>query len=257
MASQAPASPPDVRRLGDPAPAEYDASYAFYQEVGLAPRFSSGWWAAKFYTRLLRRMLPQGSAVLDFGCGMGNLLREFPPYFDGFGMDISYFGVRAAEENAAGTHVWVGDDKCLAALAPERFDAVVAKHVLEHIPDPARTVAAIARTLRPNGVFMMAVPNTESLLRRLKGPRWIGVKDPTHCSVLPPTYWADACREAGLRVERTFSDGFWDVPYIPWVPPLLQLPLFGCMAIVQVVSGWPFIPVRWGESFMLIARKAA
>ena len=102
---------------------------------------------------------------------------------------------------------------------------------------------------------MMGVPNTKSLLRGLKGDQWIGVKDPTHCSVFPPDYWTAHARDAGLEIIQTFSDGFWDVPYIPVLHSLIQLPVFGCMAIAQVLVGRPFIPVPLGESFIMIARK--
>lgn len=233
----------------------YDESYGYYRDTGLAPRFSASWWAARFYAGLLRRQLPPGSRVLDLGCGLGNLLRELEQAFDSWGVDVSWFAVHQARANARRSRLWVGDLASLEALPAASFDAVVAKHVLEHIPDPERAVRAIAGALRPGGVFLMAVPNTRSLLRPLKGDRWIGVKDPTHCSVLPPAYWTGAATRAGLVVRRTFSDGFWDVPYVPLLPARLQLPLFGCLAILQVVAGRPFIPVPLGESFFLIAHR--
>ena len=36
-----------------------------------------------------------------------------------------------------------------------------------------------------------------------------------------------------------------------------SLPLFGCLTVIQVLLGRPFVPVRWGESFILVARKTA
>jgi SAM-dependent methyltransferase len=240
---------------GRRAPAcAYDASYGFYQQVGRAPRWSSAWWAAKFYTRLLHRRQPAGR-VLDFGCGMGNLLRELERLYETWGVDVSWHGVQTARQNAPRSRVWVGDTSSLAVTGSGTFDAVIAKHVLEHVPQPAAAIQALAGALRPGGTFIMAVPNTTSLLRGWKGEQWIGAKDPTHCSLFPPQYWTDAARQAGMTVEQVFSDGFWDVPYVPVVPALLQLPLFGCLAIAQVLVGRPFVPVRLGESFILIARK--
>jgi SAM-dependent methyltransferase len=234
--------------------ATYGAEYAYYRNTGLAPRFSSAWWSARFYTRLLRRYL-DGGRVLDHGCGMGNTLRVLEESFEAHGVDVSAYAVGEAQRNAPRSMVWAGDLESLGPTADGRYDAVVSKHVLEHMADPRAAVNRMARLLRPGGYLLMGVPNTRSLFRGLKGDQWIGVKDPTHCSVFPPDYWTAAAGDAGLRVLKTFSDGFWDVPYVPLVPPLIQLPIFGCLAILQVVTGRPFIPVPLGESFIMLARK--
>lgn len=237
-----------------PLATEYDHQYAYYQDTGLAPRFSSAWWSARFYTRVLRSYIPRG-AVLDYGCGMGNLLRELERSYSAWGVDISSFGVEAARQNTVTSRVWVGDLSSLRPQPEGRFDAIVSKHVLEHVPDPAAAIRTFASLLRPGGIFLMGVPNTSSLLRGLKGDQWIGTKDPTHCSLLSPAEWVHAAEDAGLQIVRTFSDGWWDVPYVPFIPPALQLPIFGCLAIVQVLIGRPFIPVPLGESFIMVARR--
>ena len=40
----------------------------------------------------------------------------------------------------------------------ENFDLVVTQDVFEHLFDPAKAIAEIARTLKPNGVYVMSVP---------------------------------------------------------------------------------------------------
>jgi hypothetical protein len=54
---------------------------------------------------------------------------------------------------------------------------------------------------------------------------------------------------------RVFSDGFWDVPYIPLIPPMLQKLFFGSLGGFQAVTGLVFLPYRWGESVIVIAQK--
>jgi hypothetical protein len=39
------------------------------------------------------------------------------------------------------------------------------------------------------------------------------------------------------------------------VPASLQKLIFGSLGGVQAVTGWVFLPLRWGESMILIARK--
>ena len=106
----------------------------------------------------------------------------------------------------------------------------------------------------PGGILIYGTPNAENPLRRLKGADWIGTKDPSHVSVLAPERWLELTRGSGFDVERAFSDGFWDVPYLRVVPRLMQMPLFAAPAALQVVLGRPLLPVRWGESLMVIAR---
>lgn len=49
----------------------------------------------------------------------------------------------------------------------ERFDAVVAGFVLEHVADPVAILRRFSRMLSPRGTLFVAVPNAESLHRRL------------------------------------------------------------------------------------------
>lgn len=107
----------------------------------------------------------------------------------------------------------------------------------------------------PGGVLIFSTPNLSSLLRPWKGEKWIGFQDPTHVSLKPPSEWLERIQEAGFRLVRTFSDGFWDVPYIPLVPKLIQKLIFGSLGGLQALAGLPFLPLRWGESIMVVARK--
>jgi hypothetical protein len=54
-----------------------------------------------------------------------------------------------------------------------------------------------------------------------------------------------------------FADGFWDVPYIQVVPSILQKLVFGSLGGFQAILGLPFLPMRWGESIMVVARKSS
>jgi hypothetical protein len=62
-------------------------------------------------------------------------------------------------------------------------------------------------------------------------------------------------KDAGFKLIRVFADGFWDVPYLPVVPRYLQKIIFGSMGGFQAITGLPFLPMQWGESIMVIARK--
>lgn len=93
----------------------------------------------------------------------------------------------------------------LQALGPAR--AIALWHVLEHVPDPASLLAAIAARLQPRGVLALGVPNTGSLQFRLMGGRWPHVDAPRHLSLVPLDALDAHCAELGLRrVFATTSD---------------------------------------------------
>ena len=126
---------------------------------------------------------------------------------------------------------------------------------MEHLPNPEKAIAEIGRVTAPGGVLILATPNLDSLLKPWKGDAWIGYQDPTHISLHPPATWLDWIENSGFSLLRVFADGFWDVPYIRFVPKRIQKLLFGSLGGFQAITGLIFLPMRWGESIMVIARK--
>lgn len=49
-------------------------------------------------------------------------------------------------------------DGCLLPFGDATFDLLLSFHVLEHIPDDARAIAEMARTMRPGGLALVQVP---------------------------------------------------------------------------------------------------
>lgn len=98
------------------------------------------------------RLKIQG-AVLDFGCGS-------KPYIDEFAHCDSYLGVDL--EISGHDHVnsqvdYYYDGESLP-WPNETFDSVVSFEVLEHLPDPFKSVREIRRVLKPNGILLVTIP---------------------------------------------------------------------------------------------------
>jgi SAM-dependent methyltransferase len=68
---------------------------------------------------------------------------------------------------AQGVRVVRGDVLRLP-LRPGSFDVVILNDVLEHMSVPKRLLRTIHELLRPGGVFMMEVPNSVALYKRLR-----------------------------------------------------------------------------------------
>jgi asparagine synthase (glutamine-hydrolysing) len=134
---------------------------------------------------LLRHLatLRERGRLLDLGCGGGQLLAgAVRQGWSGLGSDVSA-GACAAARKASGATV-IQADSAELPLRDASVDAVTLVNVLDHLGDPARTLAEIRRVLTPAGVLALRVPNgtfhraASRVLARL-GPLggWWGLAD--------------------------------------------------------------------------------
>jgi ubiquinone/menaquinone biosynthesis C-methylase UbiE len=226
-----------------------------YRDVSFA-RYSQYWWSNRFYAILARRHGKAGERLLEIGSGLGHLVGQLENGFKTVAADVNPWALQKSQEVARNTFHAASSAEELP-FVDGAFGVVIIKHVVEHLPNPQRALLEIGRITAPGGLLILATPNLDSLLKPWKGEKWIGYQDPTHISLKPPSEWLELIQEAGFRVLRAFSDGFWDVPYIPFVPAILQKFFFGSLGGFQAIIGWPFLLMRWGESIIVTARKTA
>ncbi|MFZ5908655.1 MAG: methyltransferase domain-containing protein [Chloroflexota bacterium] len=224
-----------------------------YANVTFA-KYSMYWWSNRFYAMLARRYGKRGGRLLEIGSGLGHLVGQLENTFDTYGIDINHWAVKESKAVAGKTSLHTGSAQELP-FANGVFDIVVIKHIVEHLPQPEKAIAEIGRVTASGGTLILSTPNLESLLKPWKGERWIGYQDPTHISLRRPAEWLDMIRAAGFSLQRVFADGFWDVPYIPFVPNAIQKLFFGSLGGFQAMTGLVCLPPRWGESIMVIARR--
>ncbi|MFH2040347.1 MAG: class I SAM-dependent methyltransferase [Chloroflexota bacterium] len=217
-------------------------------------KFSQYWWSNRFYARLARRYGKKESRLLEIGSGLGHLVGQLSDHFKTFGLDVNLWALLQSQAVAEKTYLQVGSAVDLP-YADASFGLVVIKHVVEHLDHPGKCIQELGRILAPGGVLILATPNLDSLLKPLKGDAWIGFQDPTHIALKPPKEWLSLIKAANLSIERVFADGFWDIPYISWIPNSIQKLFFGSLGGFQAISGLVFLPYRWGESIIVIARR--
>ncbi|MFC1995982.1 class I SAM-dependent methyltransferase [Chloroflexota bacterium] len=243
----------------NPDPQPFDETYFHshtYENVSFN-KYSQYWWSNRFYAILARRYGQNGTRLLEIGTGLGHLAKQLEGSFDTIAVDINFWALQQAKQVASSTPINQASAEDLP-FTDSSIGMVIIKHVVEHLPHPEKAIADIGRILIPGGVLILAAPNLSSLLKPLKGENWIGFQDPTHISLKHPEEWIKLIQEdAGLHIERVFSDGFWDAPYLPLIPAALQKVFFGSLGGFQAISGWVFLPLKWGESVIIIARKSS
>jgi 2-polyprenyl-6-hydroxyphenyl methylase/3-demethylubiquinone-9 3-methyltransferase len=110
-----------------------------------------------------------GKRVLDVGCGGGILAEAMARKgAEVTGIDLAERPLKVAALHALETGSRVdyrlASAEELAAEAPGSFDVVTCMEMLEHVPDPKRTLAALAALVKPGGDVFVSTIN-----RSLKG----------------------------------------------------------------------------------------
>jgi 2-polyprenyl-6-hydroxyphenyl methylase/3-demethylubiquinone-9 3-methyltransferase len=180
------------------------------------------WWDPQSEFRALHEINPlrlawierhcalAGKTVLDVGCG-GGILAEAMARLGArvTGIDLAEKPLKVAQLHLLESGLPVEYLLCSAEeLAQERagrFDVVTCMELLEHVPEPASTVAACARLLRPGGrvVFATINRNPKSYLFAVIGAEYVlrllprGTHD--YARFVKPSELARWCRAAGLR----------------------------------------------------------
>ncbi|MCX7896633.1 MAG: bifunctional 2-polyprenyl-6-hydroxyphenol methylase/3-demethylubiquinol 3-O-methyltransferase UbiG [Rhodocyclaceae bacterium] len=152
-----------------------------------------------------------GKDVLDVGCGGGLLaeaLARLGARVTGIDLSEKALGVARLHRLESGLTIdyRLISAEALAAETPAAFDIVACLELLEHVPDPAATVAACAQLVKPGGqvffstlnrnpkAYLFAIIGAEYLLRLLpKGTH-------EYAKFIRPAELAQFCRQAGLEV---------------------------------------------------------
>ncbi|MEP6944189.1 MAG: bifunctional 2-polyprenyl-6-hydroxyphenol methylase/3-demethylubiquinol 3-O-methyltransferase UbiG [Betaproteobacteria bacterium] len=150
--------------------------------------------------------------VLDVGCGGGILADAMAARgAQVTGIDLSEKAIAVAKlhqlESGTSAEYRVIAAEALAAESAGAFDVVTCMELLEHVPEPASTIAACATLVRPGGMvvfstinrnpkaYMFAVLGAEYMLNLL--PR--GTHD--YARFLKPAEVAGWARQAGLDAD--------------------------------------------------------
>ncbi|MBA3323693.1 MAG: methyltransferase domain-containing protein [Pyrinomonadaceae bacterium] len=135
----------------------------------------------EFETRLGGR-----GRFLDIGCGRGELLwaaRASGWEYEGVDASSTYLAWGREHLGVEGRHGTVEDMR----FPDAHFDAVTMGGVMEHLYDPAGTLAEVRRILRPGGLLWFDAPNESGLYARV-GNLYMKLQGRDWCVNLAPTF---------------------------------------------------------------------
>jgi cyclopropane fatty-acyl-phospholipid synthase-like methyltransferase len=163
----------------------YDAIAVRYAEW----KDASGWPTMRWLRDLLER-LPDGSRVLELGCGRGvPATREIAKRHEVVGVDISSSQIALARHHVPEA-TFVQADVMELELPADAFDAVVSFYMFGHIPpgELGRLAERIAGWLRPGGWLLTTMGARDEDVPEMVEDDWLGA----------PMYFAGVGRDTSL-----------------------------------------------------------
>lgn len=194
-------------------------------ELAKFQALAAKWWDPNSEFRPLHQINPlrlewidelaslQNKLVLDVGCGGGILAESMAGKGASVtGIDLADKSLKVAQlhqlESGADVRYQTIATEELAEQSPGSFDVVTCMEMLEHVPDPASTVAACARLTKPGGwlFFSTLNRNPKSFLFAIVGAEYVlgllpkGTHD--YEKFIKPSELSTAARRAGLIADR-------------------------------------------------------
>jgi SAM-dependent methyltransferase len=155
---------------------------------------------ARCVRRVLAPHLAPAARVLEIGPGRGAVLAALSAAgLRPQGLELSPAAARRAAA-LSGAPVSVGSlEQHAGERADAAYDAIVGRHVFEHMREPVAALRAMRALLRPGGLVYLAVPNLGALEAALPG--WTGYQ-PYHLHYFRPATLEGLLRREGFAVLR-------------------------------------------------------
>jgi SAM-dependent methyltransferase len=127
----------------------------------------------------LKTLIPQKGHVLDWGTGDGFMVKLLND------SGLTAFGIdpySSASDDKTVFKATIND----APFPNNYFNAITGFHILEHLRQPLESIQSALRLLKPEGIFIIEVPNIDSLQYRLFRSRWQPLEIPFHLNHFSP-----------------------------------------------------------------------
>lgn len=191
-----------------------------------------------------------GGRLLDVGCAYGFFLQEARPYFEVAGIEVAQDAVEHCRRNGVNVLNGVADETNMQLLG--MMDAIVLLDVIEHVPDPAKTLSLCAAYLNTGGVLILTTGDFRSAAARIAGRNWRLMTPPQHLWFFTPESMTRLASRIGLRFETL--DRPWK--FVPLSLILFQLKrMFGMSPKKSTRASGLGMPVNLFDAMRIVMRK--
>lgn len=141
--------------------------------------------------------LPDGSAVLDFGCSTGRMLKASTRRLQCVGVEPNTVAAAIAKER--GIRMVAASDLGTGDLAG--FDAIILADVFEHLPAPLPQIEFLARLLSPGGWLAIVTGNADAIRHRAFLAEYWYFRSAEHLHMASERHMSWLAARAGLRLD--------------------------------------------------------
>jgi cyclopropane fatty-acyl-phospholipid synthase-like methyltransferase len=154
----------------------------------------------RWFLREVLARLPEGSLVLELGCGPGTDARPLWEDRRYLGLDLSPVQLSIARQYAS-SGMFVCGDLTTTLFRPLTFDGIVAFYAFNHVPqrELEQAFAASFECLRSGGYLMLAGLPTFKDEDRVE--EWLGV--PMFFAGVDPDAYDRTLRKVGFEIEMS------------------------------------------------------
>jgi 2-polyprenyl-3-methyl-5-hydroxy-6-metoxy-1,4-benzoquinol methylase len=136
--------------------------------------------------------------LLDIGSGTG----YFADTMKRGGWDVKGIEINEKARNFSQSAFGldISSPENLPSLGKNSFDCITLWHVMEHFHDPGKYISEIADLLKPEGICLVALPNSSSYDARYYGPDWAAWDVPRHLWHYTPETFSLFAKQHEMKV---------------------------------------------------------
>lgn len=152
--------------------------------------------------QLVKRMTGKDKGtILDIGSGTGHFANAMK--LEGWLSEGIEINEKARSFSRKEFQLDVYDTSEIQRLNPEKYDCITLWHVLEHFHDPDRYMQEIHRLLKPDGLCIIALPNSGSLDSEYFREHWAAWDVPRHIWHFTPLTFRRFAERTGFMLKET------------------------------------------------------
>ena len=162
-------------------------------------------WDLDSIKQLLRTKKTGKPRLLEIGCGTGVFLDKARQHgFEVEGLELSSYAANYVRNMG----IPVRTESIESANdAPNTWDVIVMREVIEHLPHPMESLKTVFSWLKPGGVLFMATGNYDCPERKLKGSDWFYFMPEGHLYYFSNRTMTNYLKKVGFGTVKVTNQG--------------------------------------------------